>query len=361
MMKKHLIVALATVALLASCTTNRLEQPAKEIVFQAVSHSVSTKAGPADYKDNYQNVPFGTYAWYKGLQEEDNTEFMENQSVSYYESKNTWAPTGTTYYWPKTGTVDFISYSPYTADGKNAPKPMVTENSISFPAWNVEAHQDVDVMYSDKAVGLSGNINTFNHGYEGVPTLFRHALAKIAFQIGNGYSSITSENGDTTRWEVIVNDLTVNNLLTTGTLSLNLGEDGKWAKPEDNAWASDGETGNHKVDISGLSPLSGEVQSGSSFFVLPQVLEDQSVTINVTINTYHDRGDGSGEQLLIKEENVEFTASLKTPELDTWGINQYITYVLTFYPTSDVEPVEILFDPAVVDWEEIVVNSKIVF
>ena len=320
-------------------------------------HSVSTKADPEDYKNHYKDVPFGTYAWHKGAKQ---TDFMTNQKVSYLEASNRWATAGVTYYWPRTGSMDFISYSPYTADGSNAPAPVVTEEGISYPAWDVAAHQDVDVMYSDKATGLTGNVNTYNHGYEGVPTLFRHALAKVAFRIKAVYLSKTAAAGDITRWEVDVNSITLNDVLSTGKLTLTLGEDGSWVKPEKNVWDPENKTVSISNSMEDAVVLSDEPKYiGNPILVLPQELKDQTVTLNVTIRTYRDLGDGSGEKLVLKETGLNVTASLYSEKIKAWEINQVIIYDLGFNPAAigsgdpSDGPSVIDFDPAVVDWDYI--------
>lgn len=348
----------------ASCAKTEVQVPESEIVFQVAGHSVQTR-GIEDYKDGYKDVPFGTYAFYKAVNPADNKDdFMANQSVSYKESNNSWAPTGTTYYWPKSGSIDFISYSPYTSDGSDAPAPVITEDGISYPAWNVNEHPGVDVMYSDKAVGQTRNVNTYNHGYEGVPTLFRHALAQVSFMVKAVYVSKTAPTGDITRWEIDIHSISLDNLLTTGTLELSLGEDGKWVKPESNVW--DPETGVASKEISlGGIPLTTEAQAaGEGFLVLPQELTNQTVTITCTIRTYRDNNDGEGEKLVFTEENVTATGRLYDENLDRWGINQKIVYELGFSPSrtdpSDAtEPIEIWFDPAVVDWENVTVTQVI--
>ena len=362
-MKKIILIAGTFAAVLVSCSKTSVDVPQSEILFQVAGHSLSTKAID-DYKDNYKDVPFGTYAWFKGELSSDDRDFMTNQSVSYEESKNRWAPTGTTYYWPRSGSIDFVSYSPYTGDGENAPAPTITEDGIKYPAWNVDSHPDVDVMYSDKVTGQTGNVNTYNHGYEGVPTLFRHALAKVEFRIRAMYLTKTAPTGDVTRWEITVNSLTLSNLLTTGTLELTLGEDGSWVKPESNVWDPGTGSASHTMDVDdeeGLTTTSKTV--GAPFLVLPQLLEDQVVTMNVDIKTYRDNNDGTGEHLVYTESGVEVTGHLSTDEIDRWGINQSIIYEIGFSPSlteDDVpEPVEIWFDPAVADWEKITVTQII--
>ncbi|MBO4557275.1 MAG: fimbrillin family protein [Bacteroidales bacterium] len=360
-MKKLIIIASALAVFAASCTRTEIDRPASEISFQVARHSAATKAGEEDYKDAYQAVPFGTYAWYKALQEADNAPFMVNQKVAYNEPRNTWAPAGSTYFWPNTGTIDFISYSPYAGDGAAAPAPTITETSISYAEpWNVEANPGVDVMYADKAVGCSGNVNTYNHGYEGVPTLFRHALAKVAFQLRSGYTDITAPTGDKTRWEIKINSMSVESILTTGTLALNLAGDGSWAKPESNVWTPEEGTANHPIDVASMPVLTNALQpAGNAFFVLPQELDGQRLRLDVTITTFRDNNDGTGEKQMFVEPNVVCYAPLKTPEIDAWGINQYIIYVITISPAMPVAPMSILFDPAAATWDEQTVEYTI--
>ncbi len=373
-MKKYIFYAAAALAVLASCNKTIEDQKA-EVVFQVARYQNVTKADPADYKDEYAAVPFGAFSWFKGQNPADNTTFMTNQKVSYNSAKNLWAPEGTTYYWPKTGSLDFICYSPYTADGTNAPLPTVTETGISYPAWDVRNHP-VDLMYADKVTGLTNNKNTYY--YNGVPTLFRHAFAKVTFAITTPYLEATGENGDKTRWEIIINDITLNNILTTGGLDLTLNSDGTWKKPADNVWnADDTIKENITLDLSGLGTehkLDGSDQPlDADMFVLPQWLTGgQEVVINVTINTYRDNNDGTGEHLVLTETGVEIKADLSAGSMDRWGINQNVTYTFNVTPSlgtpvdtdgdgvpDDQAPTTVYFDPAVTDWENITVNAGI--
>ena len=374
-MKKTAFIAALAIAALASCSKSVEEGIRSEIVFQVARHKgVTTKAD--DYKDNYQAVPFGAYAWYKGVSASDNTEFMKNQKVSF--SDPVWKPEGTTYYWPKSGSIDFICYSPYTADGSNAPLPTITEDGISYPAWNVGAHPDVDVMYADKITGLKNNTTTYF--YNGVPTLFHHALAKVSFQIKQSYMSVTSDTGDITSWVITVSDIVLTDILTSGSLNLTLNPDGTWNKPS--VWDS---TGGTKEDIDLLDSnitLDGSNQGlVSDLMILPQSLTDgQKVTITVTIETYRDLNDGNGPQLVLTETNIPIEGLLSGGSLDHIGINQNVTYTFNITPslgsTSDLDgdgvpddldgdgipdmvPTIVYFDPAVDEWENITVNAGI--
>ena len=192
-------------------------------------------------------------------------------------------------------------------------------------------------------------------------------MAKVGFKVRALYLSATSETGDVTRWEVTINSITLNDILTSGKLSLTLGEDGTWVKPETNAWdPSDALT---NISIEGAEGELTEDQQilGEPFIVLPQVLNKQSVTINATIKTYHTSTGSSEERLLYTEPNLNVTGLLKSPALDTWGINQCVYYDLVFSPSltnGGIDPfidgpISITFDPAVADWDNVTVTQII--
>ena len=369
-MKKFTFITIAAVAAIVSCT-KQIESPEvnSEVTFQVARYNAVTKAGTEDYKDNHASVPFGAYAWYKGVSASDNAVFMTNQAVAYNSGKGAWVPQGSTYYWPKSGSIDFICYSPYTADGTDAPLPVITETGISYPAWNVGEHPDVDIMYADKVTGVSNNSNTYY--YNGVPVLFHHALAKVSFNIRQSYMSVTADTGDTTSWEITVNDILLTGILTSGSLNLTLNPDGTWNKPS--VWDSEGGTTEDLSLLDGSITLDGTNQELlTDLMLLPQNLnEGQKVVITVTIKTYRDTGNGP--ELVLTETNIPIEALLSGGSLASIGVNQNVTYTFNITPSlgagtgtdldgdgiEDMQPTVVYFDPAVSDWENITVNAGI--
>ena len=382
-MKKTVFIAALAIAALASCSKTVEEGFQSEVVFQVARYKDVTKAitppsDTTDYKDNYKDIPFGAFAWYKGVSATDNADFMTNQKISF--SDPVWRPEGTTYYWPKSGSIDFICYSPYTADGTNAPLPVITETSIAYPKWNVADHQDVDVMYADKVTGLTNNTNTYY--YNGVPTLFRHALAKINFQIKAAYTEVTDTvTGTKTKWDIQVESIKVNNLLSSGSFTLNL-NGSSWEQPADangnKVWTADGTTTDYELDLTNLeNPIQKDTTYNldSDVFVMPQSLVggSQEVVIKVTITTYRDVNDGNGYQQVLQENGVEIQGNLSAGSMDAWEMNQNVTYSFNFAPSlgttttedtdgdgiPDVVPTIVYFDPAVDEWENITVSAGI--
>lgn len=349
-----LVFALAV--LVSACA--RVETPDLVISFQVASHASSlTKVD--DYAADYVAVPFGAYAWFKSDNPADNAPFMVNQKVSFDGAE--WRPEGSTYYWPRGGALDFICYSPYSAnDG-----PVVDENAITWNSWNVAGNPGVDLMYATKAKGQTGPSSTFY--YNGVPTLFHHALAQVALKVRLAYTESEAPTGDKTRWEVTVHGISLKQIHTSGSVTFSLADDGvTWNKPAGGTWTPAGATGALPFDCSGL-PLLTDTDSrtvGQAQMVLPQSLADGSIVdFEVTINTYRD--SGNGYQLFLTESHVHVGAKLASAQLPSWGINQRVTYTFTLAPSlpteksGEQEPTEIRFDPAVGDWDEVSLDMRI--
>ena len=346
--------------IVAGCTSVRIDRPEEDkIRFQVGSYgetSLRTKA--EDYKNGYQSVPFGAYVWFKGEDPADNSVFMSNQKISYVVADNIWTPEGTTFYWPKSGGLDFICYSPYSNSGE----PSVSENKISWSDWDVVANPDVDLLYADKMTGLTQNATTYY--YNGVPVLFRHALSRLGFKLTLAYNEVTAPTGDKTKWEVTVNGISLKDVRRSGSLDIDL--DGtSWKLPDSNVWTPGSAKADIDLDCSGLLTfVNTDTQTvGDQLLVMPQALDlGQKIVLNLTIKTWRDTGAGYGTEPLIVESGVTVEAPLTCPALGRWGINQSILYNIKLAPsraTDSNEPTEITFDPAVAGWEGVVINAEI--
>ena len=362
----RIIKAAAVLALLAGCAKDvTVYRP--EIKFQVAGYRSHSRAETADYKDAYSGVPFGAYAWYKAPDPQNDVVFMSNQKVCYDSDNNVWSPAGIVYYWPRNGVLDFICYSPYSADNG----PQIGEDSILFSDYDVGEHPATDLLYADKAAGLTDNATTYY--YSGVPVLFRHALARVRFRMRLAYWEQTASTGDRTKWEVELHSLTLRNLQTRGSLTLNL-DNGSWRKPASGVWTASGRASQQVFDCDTLSLFTDAAakEIGSSY-VLPQMLDGVQAVLNMTIRTYRDSGVGYGSEPFIIERNVELPATLSTPQLTRWSINHSLTYTFVLAPSrgsgtgvdldgdglEDQEATLITFDPAVDDWQNVNINTGI--
>jgi len=348
-MKKHLIIGLAALAAITACTKQVPDGSRQEIAFRVANFI--TKANVA-----FTGEDFGTYSWHHA-QDGTVTPQMENEQVGRKGSE--WKTLNNTYYWPKSGSLDFISYAPYMADRS---KVTVTERSLSFEAYSVDTD---DLMYADKAVNQTENITPGTYyevsGANGVPTLFHHALARLSFQVQASFLDRTADDNSKTSWEVTLSEATLSGILNTGTLNLTLASDGtRW---ETAGWSADMSktaddialvTGDPMVLTTAAQPLFG----GNSFFVLPQDLMNgqQTITFSFVIVTHLPNGN-------VLTETFEQTLDLADlSSIGSWEMNKNIVYTIQIRPTKSINPEEhpndpddaiITFDPASADWETV--------
>lgn len=379
-MKRLIYITIAALAALTACS--KVDDTAgsrKEISF-TVANRIQTKAIYST--DNH----FGTYAWYTANAASvaantgsDHTEFMINETVGYVGS--VWKTTENTFYWPKTGSIDFISYSPFDGtNGTDDSNPAVTQSTITYTGIDVTVdatHPAVDYMYADK-VNCAINVNTVP-AHTAVPTVFRHALAKLSFKIAANFITDGDATNPTT-WDVYVKSVKISGFKTTGDCALTLNTDGtSWDKPVTNIgtvaepknvyiWNNlSGSTGVQELiedaDVDDptkwVGPLGDKDNptdiNPASGFVMPQQLlaDTQRIELALHITTHLSNG-------LDIEEDYDRTLDLKDlSSLKAWEMNQNIVYNIqikpvAYYSTYDnPNDVIIKFDPTVADWADV--------
>ena len=377
-MKKLILFAIAALAL-GACSKVDSPEAQKEITFE-VAKAVQTKAAGS----LYDNGAFGTYSWFTTTGYAT-TPFMVNEEVGLV--SGAWKTKNNTFYWPKTGSVEFVSYSPFNGTNATADSnPEITPTTIKYKSVNT-AEANIDYMYADKAIA-SKNINVVtdgvDSGYSGVPTIFHHALAKLSFNIKANFVSWTdSKTNTTTSWDVYVTSAKISGFKTTGdcTLTLNTDEEGvtmPWNKPSTtvgsnkyNVWTNlSGATAEQELIDATTYPtgvlLTTDVQNlnAASGFVMPQILEDGTQKIELTIHITTHLANG-----LDIEEDFNPVIDIKAiSTLKAWEMNQNIVYTINIKPTAkadvnghddDPEDVTISFDPAVADWTNVSTTATI--
>ena len=145
-----------------------------------------------------------------------------------------------------------------------------------------------------------------------------------------------------------------------GTLGLNLDDKNAWPLPKPAVWTPAGELVDSQSfadqfpkDKEGKPALPVNAEKAEpvmkDYFVLPQTL-DKGQTIVVTVDIVTTLPNGN----VIIEKGVELTAPMSSQALTAWEMNKQISYDLTIFPAAkgnDDNPIAILFDPAVKDWD----------
>lgn len=345
-MKKYFVIALSVVAL-AACSKVSPESPVnqvaaqKEVTFQAYNYASQTKAN--SLIDQEGVTSFHTYAFYNPT-EGTQQAFMTDETISWNSTDKVWAPSRK-YYWQKTGDDNFISFY-YT----NSKAPSVPSDK-NLKWENIEVASDDNFLFADEAFHYNANVATynFNGAANGVPTLFHHALAQVAFKVK--MNKVT--DGDKYTWKAeMLSGNGVASVLKKGSLILsNAGQ----ATTGTKAWS------NSNTSKPNVGWIAGSVTEDFSFAtptlttttaadllamrtVMPQSLADATViTLKFKLYSYYD-GASTPESVEVITVEKKLTELVST--ITDWNMNTKYTYTITIDPSTT----EVLFDPAVEAW-----------
>lgn len=348
-MKRIILLAASAMAILAGCVKNevRVNAPDKEITFQ----TVSTKAGAAFETDKH----FRSYAYFleKGKNWDDNhaeaKAYIDNALITYItpaSGKGYWAAANT-YYWPKQGSLTFFAWTdntihnptsnPAPSVGTGATVSCAHDTGIKITDYSVKDNLNKDILVAEIAKNKKSNESATGTWENGVPTVFRHALAKVEFKV--------NKKMDYPNVKFRVKSITLNKVSTRGTFTQyqsnpnpeNWGWNG-WGIQEDLTVF----TGDKEVTATDDAGTFDKLTPSATDYsiVLPQVLKDKidpKLTIVYEIITSYTGTDVT--------ETVTDTKDLKDIYKNDWECNK--KYVLGI--TLGLN--EIYWDPSIVDWE----------
>ena len=381
-MKKLFYFAAAAVAL-AACAKNEVI-PVNSGENQEITFNVApkTKADPEPKpkpkKEAFStNNVFASWAYYLP----ENKTWDANSGENYVEPKeyisgakisnnertgNKWKCEETTFYWPKDGgSLTFFAYSlnkenldfkTVNVEGQDVKRSTVVchSNTGIFAHIDLSVDKNVDFLVADPAKDKKSNVDEGKHFVDGVPTLFRHKLSYIIFNVKT-YKAY-SDAGKT----LTLKSIKFNNVSYEG----HYRDIASTTLPVISAGFTSGAKG--AVNYTGgstESPFSQEITSTNSgissidnSLYIPQTFEQGSKTdknayieVKYTIATKVGK-DEHNQDIVVTEDvtkQIFLNPATGTPMFDKWEMGKKYTINLTF--TLD----EILWDPAVEDWEDV--------
>ncbi len=340
-MNKHIFYIAAACAALASCVKNevRVNAPDKEITFQ----TVSTKAGAAFNKGNH----FISYAYFLEKDKDWDTADLLTDAKAYIAGANIYYHTASpkgywaaadTYYWPKQGSLTFFAWTDDTATpsvGTGATVTCAHNTGIKIENYSVKDNPNKDILVAEIAKNKTQNERVTEPGRDwanGVPTVFRHALASVEFNV--------NKRTNYPKVEFRVREITLNNVSTKGTFT-------QGSPAENWGWSAQSEpdklsvfTGDEEVNTTATKLNPNSTPGATDYFiVLPQNFDATStLTIKYEIITSYIDGNPV-------KETVTETRALNTIYPDNWKIGK--KYVLGITLGLD----QIYWNPSIVDWD----------
>ena len=377
-MKKLFYFAAAAVAL-AACAKNEVI-PVNSGENQEITFNVApkTKANPDEHGHNEfgKGNEFASWAYYLGPNKtwKDNSadakEYISGATISYNTTEKVWKA-DKSYYWPKDGgTLTFFAYSlnkndlEFTSNSEGHKQSYVTCSSTSGISAHIDLSLDknVDFLVADPAENKKSNVDEGKHFVDGVPTLFRHKLSYIIFNVKTDKDYYTDAGKTLTLKSIKFNNVSYiggyRDFPSKGTEGQVLIKAG--FTPDATKRGVMNYTGG-----STESPFSQKITSTNkgispidNFLYIPQTFADNA-EIEVVYAVTTTVGSGSGS---VTEQDVKKTIQLNTlfktvtDQNDTefpggWRMGKKYTINLTF--TLD----EILWDPAVQEWEDVNIGT----
>ena len=381
-MKKISLIALAACVVLAACTKNEVRPVSadQEITFETAVYKASSKAliSTAAYPET---ATFGTVAY---RESSGTPKYFGPEEVSYNSTQHYWS-TATAYYWPVNDALTFMSYSPYKYQetGYTATPVNVTElyNTIKFADYNVQDHQDTDLMVAD--IKKAQTANTTKDGgtwQKGVPTIFHHKLSQIVainFQTvdtqapntkhdyANEHDGTASKKYMAGDQQFFLNEVALCKTCFTGFYEYTYDDASSavtkdaWTKGstlvDKTLWFTEPAGYPNAVKFVGgeIHPQrtknTGALADNNYILILPQKFDtyapgDESTVphlyIKYTVRTYYAADGYSDEEI----ETVVPLYDIHSTD-HTWAMNKKITY--TFNLTKQ----RIYWDPQVVNWD----------
>lgn len=341
-MNKHIFYIAAACAALASCVKNevRVNAPDQEITFQ----TVSTKAADPFNEDNH----FFSYAYFLAGDNWDDNHgdaqlYFNAEIFCHKDHPNTkfWKAANP-YYWPKQGSLTFFAWTDNTAApsvGTGATVSCEHNTGIKIENYSVKGNnnenKNKDILVADIAKNKKSNESATGTWEKGVPTVFRHALAKVEFQV--------NKKEDYKNVKFNVTSITLNNVSTKGTFT-------QGSPTENWGWSDQTEpdnltvfTGDQEVATT-ATQLKPNTTTDYSI-VLPQNFDNDTPTLTIEYEIYY-----TGTKV---KETVKETKALKDIYKSTTSTSKWESktkYVLGI--TLGLN--EIYWDPSIVDWDNTV-------
>lgn len=406
-MKKYFILAAAALVASAACTKTGLDidnnaGPSYKVGFEVANYAAQTKANVALTNADDALYQFHTYA-YQFPKVGDPVDFMNTDifawdnatpaaKVTTGTSIYSWAPEDD-YFWPKTGWINFYSYAgtQNPAESVSADKKTVT---LSYTDATIASTDNI--MVADAALRFNANQSTYavdgtegsGHVTTGVPTLFRHMLAKLYIDVKIQIPA--AKQSANTSWKVQVldgYDIDGNSTISDaeksliipvnqGTLTLvnadALAADAalntttqQWTRTQTGAdvvsgWKPGSTT--EKIQLTQANILTLSVNSLESASteqllawrtVMPQLTDNVALQLVYKVQALHGTTVFMEE---IRTVGIEVAADIHdlTGSIAQWESNKKITYHIIIDPVSE----KVTFDPAVEEYDAIEANAS---
>lgn len=337
-MKKFFFLAAAAVAVLASCSKNELDLTSNkehQINFSTVAApGTRTPLSGTIYKTTDPTFGVFSYVLADGknwaANSADGQVYMDKVEISYNSTDKIWEP-ASVYYWPLSGSLTFVGFSPYAEASKVAYAPATKALTVTNYVAAATTAAQTDLMWANTQKDLTENQAVYTSESEtstlkGVNMVFHHALSQVIFKV--------KKAAGLDDYTITVNSITFG-ALSTGTLTVTDDAPAWGAATVKASFDSEG------ADVVAPNNSADFAVFGNANMMVPQSLtaanpfaaDDQTFTITYSL-------EKSGTSLGQKAKEL----ALRTADVTAWEANKKYNYNIVI----DLD--KIYFSPSMVDW-----------
>ena len=356
---KIAIWSLCFATLTLSCTKVEQSEPTQaQICYNVVQYTQTKAAGLYPKTEKFISSAFyleDGKTW--AANHSEAIAYIENATISF--NGALWRDESRSYYWPRAGKLNFLSYSPAAIQPNTT---IHKDTGITITDWDVNANQNVDIMVADVQTEQTANQNVGL--YTGVPTIFRHKLSQIVgFEFNtfedyaHGHDGSASKPYQNEDFVFIVNEIQIGKLIQKGTYysSYDVGT----AVAKIGAWIPDGSAvassytwykGSGKevlYSTSSMTPVTGGL---SHIMLLPQTFANPGEADPSTVPhlklVYTQRSYTSGTYSDVQKTAYVSLYDLFQSSANKININRQIKVRITFNLQADL----ITWAPDQEDW-----------
>lgn len=388
-MKKHFFFAAAALVALAACSKIEITdtpETSQKVAFEVASYVPQTKAAAITSESIYSfHTVANQFPTVGNPVVFMNVDILPWNGTTQVTSENiasnniqSWAP-AQDYYWPKTGWINFYSYA-----GTHTPtvgNDAADKKTVTFTYTDAVITSTSNILVADAALHYGrtnsatethrvDNSETSGHVTKGVPTLFRHQLAKLIIDVEA--RTVDAKKSANTIWKVqVISASTVNTdyvstitPINKGSLVLTSAEPANattntyaWTRTNESATNISGwvpSTDKETISLSDSDVLTIDVNTtgdGTKSVILaersvmPQLTNGVAFKLAYKVQALHG-SDVFMEE--IREVGITDTKTISqlANTVASWGANQRITYHIIIDPVSE----KVTFDPAVEEY-----------
>ncbi|MCQ2059246.1 MAG: fimbrillin family protein [Bacteroidaceae bacterium] len=299
-----------------------------------------------NYYANKNKVQFGSIVYY--LQSnagnwasawDKSTEYINESTIQYDQTINTFRHPSKKFYWPKSGNLSFFSYFPNNL--QSLASDFKIDSSYNFTYQVTDG--DVDILLAKPQMNITQNASP-----AGVPTVFQHKLTKIGV-----VARLKEAYDPETEAKFHINDIKFVNVYNTadfvGTPNT-LGD--AWVISDSTDYSTVDYMANTDTVLAQFDTLYRAMRY-DEMILMPQDFKNNTNPYKNTTDSAHlyvkyviEMPGTTVPVLDTCEVRIPLEGEFFAGNTTEWGINKYVVYRITFGLD------EILWDPSTDDWDD---------